>query len=311
MVCKFMKKIFILLSFTIYSIAGFGFYGSETYKGVSPNVCRVRIIKNNEAISICTGSLIGNNKVLTASHCVKGNLDYEIDCGYQGMNEENSKRNKTAAGNILEIGALVFKETRQVINIDIPKNTGMSLNDYAILTLNEPMSITPVGLASKEDRKDLFKVTSDVLFLRKNVECSFGGFGLSTPDGIAGEPRSAIFTPDETTFSYFNQDKETPTINILFSENLTTNDVSALEKAMDLLESGIDSETVAGFSEIKAMTKNVAPGDSGGGFFCKKVGSNREYLVASLQGPKGENIEENENDQLELSWGYRMTFFNN
>jgi secreted trypsin-like serine protease len=207
------------------------------------SICRI-LIFNEGTNSICTGSLVKSNLVLTANHCaVDSKARIEVGCGYQGYDPQNIVTIKTGKGNAV-IQNVSFKEMAfgQFSSTD-------SQNDQALIQLDRNLSIPPMKFNNGE--VDLTR------------PCLLAGYGINKT-GTAGILLSAwvLNTQEaETAYRFDN----------IFESTLASD--GYLPRIDDMARSSIES-TMQGAS--------LLAGDSGGPFLCyNKQGELTQVAVSN------------------------------
>ncbi|QLY24524.1 trypsin-like serine protease [Bdellovibrio sp. KM01] len=195
------------------------------------NICRIMI--NDQGInSICSGSLIRPDLVLTANHCVVGpSARVEVGCGYQGFDPQNIVTVKTGKGNVV-VQNVSFKET------SLGKFTSVDTElDQALIKLDRKFSIAPlkIGLDSEFDG---------------TRPCLLSGYGINK-SGTAGVQLSAWVPIVQIAMEAYRFD------NVFES---TMPDPGYAKPRVDEMAATSIESTMQGVS--------LLAGDSGGPFLC-------------------------------------------
>ena len=156
---------FILLPKTY---AGIGGHGSISSVGPD-SICRL-IMKSNSGYSICSGSLVKENKILTAAHCVeslKPDTTILVQCGYQGLGGLPITEVITKGGNRLILNPVQFKETAYGVKYVIHPNyvAGNEFFDVAVIDLDRKLKSEPIRVNTTPSKTD-------------DLICYAAGFGL-------------------------------------------------------------------------------------------------------------------------------------
>ena len=92
---------------------------------------------NRKLGSICTGSLVGSNLVLTAAHCVVGrvpaDIEFYLGAQYNGVAEQSSSADTFRPGKYLA------KSIANAMILGTVQTSGNDRNDWAILELNDSL----------------------------------------------------------------------------------------------------------------------------------------------------------------------------
>jgi hypothetical protein len=161
-------KILTVLSFSTTAMA---VVGSNFVKGLGGNPATCRIISRDAQgtlLSICSGSLVAEDKVLTTTLCETPEMDtVEVQCGFTGLDRPNMSLEYTQKGtSVITKGILFLEETEGTYTYFDREN------DQAVLTLSDSLSIKPL------------KVRSNYVIMPNDI-CHIEGYGR-TNDGYAG-----------------------------------------------------------------------------------------------------------------------------
>ncbi len=194
------------------------------------SVCRI-ITVSEGTTSICTGSLVQNDLVLTANHCVVGpTARVEVGCGYQGFDPKNITTIKTGKGNVV-VYNVSFKE--MALGRFTSADTEL---DQAFIKLDRKLSITPMKIGG-----------NDVDLSRP---CLLTGYGINK-NGNAGVLLSAwvlAVVNAQTAFRFDN-----------VFESTMPDPGNGYPRIDEMAESSVES-TMQGTT--------LLAGDSGGPFLC-------------------------------------------
>lgn len=197
-------------------------------------------------MSICTGTLVEPNKILTANHCTRAdNARMKVQCGYQGFDPKNLKVETTLSGNSVYTSGIVFKESAEA------KISASILDlDQSTLTLDHKLSIKPMKVANAN--------------FKSHGGCSVSGYGLSK-ELFAG----FLFTGKIVGLPKFTAENKISTRAFL---------QSSYNPEKNYFESNDEIKYLVRDNDIEQMTSSVAlPGDSGGPIICD--GSNGEPIL--------------------------------
>lgn len=140
------------------------------------STCRLQIKKEHGVVSMCSGSLVKKNQILTAAHCILSDATEVLaQCGYKGLDVRNVTYSSSGS-HILN--GLIFSEEISVKKVVLSSTA----DDQAILQLEHDSNILPMRLAHI-DQVELNK-------------CLFSGFGINN-SGYAGLFNSVVL-PDLT-----------------------------------------------------------------------------------------------------------------
>ncbi|QDK46347.1 hypothetical protein DOM22_14820 [Bdellovibrio sp. ZAP7] len=195
------------------------------------NICRI-MIYDQGTNSICTGSLIRADLVLTANHCVVGpTAKVEVGCGYQGFDPQNIVTVKTGKGNLV-VQNVSFIETAlgQFASVDTEL-------DQALVKLDRKLSIPPM------------KIGADAEIDIKRP-CLLSGYGINK-SGTAGVLLSAWVPLVQIALEAYRFD------NVFES---TMPDPGYSKPRVDEMAATAIESTMQGVSLLS--------GDSGGPFLC-------------------------------------------
>ena len=149
--------------------AGIGGPGSISDQGPD-SICRL-IMKSKSGYSICSGSLIKENKILTAAHCVeslKPDTAILVQCGYQGLDGSPITEVVTKGGNRLILDPIQFKESAYGTKYVMHPNYigGAEFFDVAVIDLDRKLKSEPIKVNTAPSKTD-------------DLVCYAAGFGLN------------------------------------------------------------------------------------------------------------------------------------
>lgn len=233
---------FILLPKTY---AGIGGPGSISDKGPD-SICRV-IMKSNTGYSICSGSLVKENKILTAAHCVqslKPDTTILVQCGYQGLSHSPITEVMTKGGNRLILDPIQFKESAYGTKYVMHPNyiSGNEFFDVAVIDLDRKLKSEPIKVNTAPSKTD-------------DLVCYAAGFGLNK-NATAGLLNVGLINSKQLQESSFISTEEF--FNI-FMNNPNEEDQDVLEIS-----------TYFRYYKSETLKYSVVSyGDSGGPVYCR------------------------------------------
>lgn len=262
-----MQYLLVILFFIVSSKtqAGVGGYGSLSSQGPD-SICRL-IIKNNDkngpGYSICSGSLIKENKILTAAHCIDNlepNTVILVQCGYQGLASTSITEVITKGGNRLILEPVQFKETAYGIKYVMHPNyaTGNEFYDVAVIDLDRKLKSEPMKVNTSPSKTD-------------DLICYAAGFGLdkNAATGLLNVGRINSKQLQESSFT------TTEEFFDIFMNNISEEDQDVL-----------DIPTYFKYHQPKTLKYSVVSyGDSGGPVFCrhnKKTFTDSDYFQITV-----------------------------
>lgn len=210
------------------------------------SVCRI-LSRGDEGLSICSGTLIFSDKVLTAAHCIRtDHATMYIECGYQGVNIQKLKSELSISGNTVITEGVEFKESAIGLSSEINKQT-----DQSIVTLDKKLNSHPMKISAK---------TTGNLH-----ECSAAGFGVNE-EQTAGTLRVGKI------LEVILEENE-----LKFAASMTSMFYTISGKVQENAEF---LELIRNNRKEKMTSSIVLPGDSGGPILCKQ--KNGEFVVSGV-----------------------------
>ncbi len=225
--------------------AGIGGPGSISDKGPD-SICRI-IMKSDAGYSICSGSLVKENKILTAAHCVenlKPNATILVQCGYQGLSNSPITEVITKGGNRLILDPIQFKETAYGTKYAMHPNyiVGKEFFDVAVIDLDRKLKSEPIKVITTPSKTDDLVCYAAGFGLNKNATTGLLNVGLINSKQL----QESSFT---TTEEFFN----------IFMNN-------TIEEDQDVLE----ISTYFRYYKSETLKYSVVSyGDSGGPVYCR------------------------------------------
>lgn len=125
-------------------VSSFRIVGGEKCIGTTP-VAKLILMDEEDNPSLCSGSLVSSQWVLSAAHCFP---EYIL-------------------GGEVELGGTISKISEIVVHPNVDLTTGMYLNDLALVKLEKPVKIPPILLGESDPKP------GDML--------SIFGYGISDP----------------------------------------------------------------------------------------------------------------------------------
>lgn len=242
-----MKSLLVVLFFIALpkTYAGIGGYGSIADNGPD-SICRL-IMKSPAGYSICSGSLIKKNKILTAAHCVqnlKPQTTILVQCGYQGLADLPVTEVTTKGGNRLILDPVQFKETAYGTKYTMHPNymTGGEFYDVAVIDLDRNLKAEPIKVNTAPSKTDDLICYAAGFGLDKNATTGLLNVGLINSKQL----QESSFTTTEEFFQVFMNNPN--------------------EEDQDVLE----IPTYFKYHQPETIKYSVvANGDSGGPVFCR------------------------------------------
>jgi Trypsin len=164
----------ILLFLLLYSLSNFAIVSPIRFekKALPPQICAIVSIVEGAAgtqkISGCTGTVVGNDKLLTAAHCFPKEKHYSlIYCqeSVSGTDTINSPTAKVINSSINGYVPLGEREDKQFL----------PLNDLAIVTSDRNLGIVPLKVSG--DSRNQIENILDLKNEGKNENCALFGYG--------------------------------------------------------------------------------------------------------------------------------------
>ncbi len=258
-----MKIFLAVLLFFLFpkTYAGIGGYGSISSVGPD-SICRI-ITKSNSDYSICSGSLVKENKILTAAHCVeslKHNTTILVQCGYQGVSSSSITEVITKGGNRLILDPIQFKETAYGTKYVMHPNylAGDEFFDVAVIHLDRKLKSEPIKVNTSPSKTD-------------DLICYAAGFGLDK-NATTGLLNVGLINSKQLQESSFVSTEEF--FNIFMN--------NPNEEDQDVLE----IPTYFKYYKPDTLKYSVASyGDSGGPVYCRpntKTFTDSDYFQISV-----------------------------
>ena len=255
-----MNLTFLFLAFSLFT-ASFSFAEIGAVDAIShsgpPNICRI-LIGHNSQISLCSGSLVAADKILTAAHCVeqlKSKDTINVSCGYMGFDPRRKVERKSAAGNRIYVEGAQFAEQAKGISYDIHPQwkNGVEKYDVAVIHLDHPMKIQPMKVA-----KNIPLMTA--------LECFSAGYGLDE-HATMGRLNVGRINGTNLQMSYF-----------LFTEESF---VSKITNSHDQDPDMLETATMIKYFDKRSIKNSVTLyGDSGGPVYCRQIMDGQFFQVA-------------------------------
>uniref|UniRef100_A0A2K6CD47 pancreatic elastase II n=1 Tax=Macaca nemestrina TaxID=9545 RepID=A0A2K6CD47_MACNE len=136
--------------------------GEEATPNSWPWQASLQYISNGNWYHICGGTLIANNWVLTAAHCISSSRTYRVVLGRHNLY-------------IAESGSLAVSVSKTVVHQDWNPNQVSKGCDIALLKLADPVSLT--------DKIQLACLPPAGTILRSNYPCYITGWGRLRTNG--------------------------------------------------------------------------------------------------------------------------------
>ncbi len=204
-------------------------------------------MKSDSGYSICSGSLIKENKILTAAHCVeslKADATILVQCGYQRISTSPITEVTTKGGNRLILDPIQFKETAYGIKYTMHPNylAGNEFYDVAVINLDRKLKSVPIKVNTTPSKTDDLVCYAAGFGLDKNATTGLLNVGLINSKQL----QESSFT---TTEEFFNIYMNTPN-----------------EEDQDVLE----IPTYFKYYKPETLKYSVVSyGDSGGPVYCR------------------------------------------
>ena len=217
-------------------------------QGENPAVCRYLIEEQDHSFSICTGSLIATDLVLSAAHCTEdGGRPISIQCGQLPVIENSLSFNLSASGNRVATGGVRFAETFKVKGSFRHPDL-----DMIIFKLDRPSRIRP------------FRVLP---FVAENLKsCEVSGFGINNKiyAGIQWSAKLRALPIRITDAPKMNESKwqsASYLVTTALFPTTVTNDYQGSSAGFRLF---LEKENL-----IAGNDASTAHGDSGSGLICE------------------------------------------
>lgn len=148
------------------------------------NICSSQRFSHQQAVSICTGFLIGKNRLVTAGHCIKNGqckthkwvFDYQLDSGKDSFVGQIENKHIYGCKRVVDWKQTFFlKEDWAVIELDraVLDRTPLALSNQTPLPGTQLFTIgTPSGLPLKVAKGNVRKL--NVAYFTSNLD-TFGG----------------------------------------------------------------------------------------------------------------------------------------
>lgn len=274
--------------------------GTGAQVGGPESACRILIFNKRKKLEwICSGVLVREDQVLTAGHCLTDfnfkKDEMRIECGFI-KNSPPYAMSRTKHGVQVYTSGPVFKEileakeillTKEQMTAKNPRSAPPLPNDQAIIRLTKASGLSPMVVASKDERDSFFsKETMDT-----GIECNAAGFGV-VGDGTAGVLRSVrvpsieplVGPHDPRLMAMFYADasvgfQAAKVAKIKSSKVNEKCDELGVPKCLSAAQLDQIIQLKVIFHRLSLFQDMAAPGDSGGPLYCRKSSQSPWKLV--------------------------------